>query len=189
MNAEECIQWKQMVQTWCDRTSQSVMDMQHKADNSNPFTYNINTQPPASVCIQAAELQFHAAVEEWRRSSSALELCNENIIMHLKWNVCGRKFPWNIHAAVIWGLRHIWEASVVVSTQRGVWVCLSHYCFIKNSYSLVQSKVIVFLCCGAPCWMIMLLCLQATGYSNVWLYCLREIYWCMVRRYYWIHLS
>ena len=23
--------------------------------------------------------------------------------MHLKWNVCGREFPWNIHTAVIWG--------------------------------------------------------------------------------------
>lgn len=37
------------------RTSHPVQDMQHKADYSNPFAYNINIQPPVSVCVQAAE--------------------------------------------------------------------------------------------------------------------------------------
>lgn len=112
-----------------------------------------------SLCVfRQQSYTFISAVEGWQSASSAVKLSNENVNMHLKWNVYGGDSAWNIHTAVIQGLKHIWEATDVMSTQWGVWMCLSHYCtFIE---------IIHFLCCGAPCWLIILLWRMAVAPSH-----------------------
>ena len=87
-----------------DTETLSVKDTRHKANYSNPSTYNTSVQP--AVCIQAAELRCpFSCGGSGRWSSSATELRNENVNMHLK-----RKCMWQtvslehlLCTAVIWG--------------------------------------------------------------------------------------
>lgn len=144
--------WSQMVQHWY--THRGVCT--YKADYLNSFTYSINTLPPPCVCDQHSYIFMGA----WGGVKLASELCNENIIMHLKWNVCGRKFPWNICAAVILGLE-----AYLRSLRRGVHTVGSVGMFKsllhdlkKKSYNIMEKwNGCFFLCCGASCWMIVLL--------------------------------
>lgn len=157
MNTREWIKWMHLLVerhlgSWYttslreDSTSYSAKGMQHKAHYSNPSACNISVHPSLSVCIQAA-----VSFQPWRDGGGLAVPWSYTMRML----ICGS----NKCTCMRVSLEHshccnLGFEGYLRSLRRGVHTVRSENMLKSSLHIYEEPEVVLSLCCGAPCWII-----------------------------------